>query len=626
MKKIMILSLVLTFTFCMFFMVLGQQNQTKFYLLNDLKVENNTVKILTSEPIKYNIFKISNPPRLVIELFNTEHALKQKELNVENNIIKRIRSGQFQNEPKIARVVIDLEKMVDYKATQKENQIILEIEPTETKTDIAQKPKQEESQEKETPAVSTGTQKTEQPKEEVKTEPVKQVAPAPAPKALPELTTPTKKETVSKKTKSEEKTSSKKTGIVLPKTPITLEYVDADIQDVLQVMAIRSGVNIIYGPDVTGTVTVSLKNVPFDQAFNTILALKGLTTLQVGDNILRVLTPAALTDERQKEITYTKIFPLNYASASTVQSQVTNVLSARELKGIITVDDRTNSLIVTASQEGLDAVEKLLKELDVKPQQVMIEAKVVDVNLSDLTELGVSWSYENIATKADGGTLTQDKTYTIGPIDVERKISETGVGRTEATGAKLVGPVPASGGIFSFGFITNREVFNAQLAALATQGKMKVLSNPKVTTINNKEAKILVGEKVPYKTTTIGQGGVSQESWQFLDAGIQLSVKPTISPDGWITMDVKPVVSVPLAAAGGQAPTVRTRETSVTVMVKDMDTLVIGGLISDSDMDSISKIPLLGDLPILGYLFKYKSKQKTRTELLVFITPKILKD
>jgi len=626
MKKIMILSLVLTFTFCMFFMVLGQQNQTKFYLLNDLKVENNTVKILTSEPIKYNIFKISNPPRLVIELFNTEHALKQKELNVENNIIKRIRSGQFQNEPKIARVVIDLEKMVDYKATQKENQIILEIEPTETKTDIAQKPKQEESQEKETPAVSTGTQKTEQPKEEVKTEPVKQVAPAPAPKALPELTTPTKKETVSKKTKSEEKTSSKKTGIVLPKTPITLEYVDADIQDVLQVMAIRSGVNIIYGPDVTGTVTVSLKNVPFDQAFNTILALKGLTTLQVGDNILRVLTPATLTDERQKEITYTKIFPLNYASASTVQSQVTNVLSARELKGIITVDDRTNSLIVTASQEGLDAVEKLLKELDVKPQQVMIEAKVVDVNLSDLTELGVSWSYENIATKADGGTLTQDKTYTIGPIDVERKISETGVGRTEATGAKLVGPVPASGGIFSFGFITNREVFNAQLAALATQGKMKVLSNPKVTTINNKEAKILVGEKVPYKTTTIGQGGVSQESWQFLDAGIQLSVKPTISPDGWITMDVKPVVSVPLAAAGGQAPTVRTRETSVTVMVKDMDTLVIGGLISDSDMDSISKIPLLGDLPILGYLFKYKSKQKTRTELLVFITPKILKD
>jgi len=607
-------------------MVLGQQNQTKFYLLNDLKVENNTVKILTSEPIKYNIFKISNPPRLVIELFNTEHALKQKELNVENNIIKRIRSGQFQNEPKIARVVIDLEKMVDYKATQKENQIILEIEPTETKTDIAQKPKQEESQEKETPAVSTGTQKTEQPKEEVKTEPVKQVAPAPAPKALPELTTPTKKETVSKKTKSEEKTSSKKTGIVLPKTPITLEYVDADIQDVLQVMAIRSGVNIIYGPDVTGTVTVSLKNVPFDQAFNTILALKGLTTLQVGDNILRVLTPAALTDERQKEITYTKIFPLNYAAASTVQSQVTNVLSARELKGIITVDDRTNSLIVTASQEGLDAVEKLLKELDVKPQQVMIEAKVVDVNLSDLTELGVSWSYENIATKADGGTLTQDKTYTIGPIDVERKISETGVGRTEATGAKLVGPVPASGGIFSFGFITNREVFNAQLAALATQGKMKVLSNPKVTTINNKEAKILVGEKVPYKTTTIGQGGVSQESWQFLDAGIQLSVKPTISPDGWITMDVKPVVSVPLAAAGGQAPTVRTRETSVTVMVKDMDTLVIGGLISDSDMDSISKIPLLGDLPILGYLFKYKSKQKTRTELLVFITPKILKD
>ncbi|MFN3966720.1 MAG: type II secretion system protein GspD, partial [Endomicrobiia bacterium] len=244
----------------------------------------------------------------------------------------------------------------------------------------------------------------------------------------------------------------------------------------------------------------------------------------------------------------------------------------------------------------------------------------------DLTELGVSWSHENITTKPDGITLSHDKTYPVGPIEIKRTLSETGVGRIEATGGKLVGPVPASGGIFSFGFITNREAFTAQLAALATEGKLKVLSNPKVTTINNKEAKILVGEKVPYKTTTIGQGGVSQESWEFLDAGIQLSVKPTISPDGWITMDVKPVVSVPLPVSPGQAPTVRTRETTVTVMVKDMDTLVIGGLISDSDMDSISKIPLLGDLPILGYLFKYKSKQKSRTELLVLITPKILQD
>jgi len=635
MKKIIILSLTLSFIFSMLFIISAQQNQTKFYLLNDLKVENKTVKITTSEPTKYNVFKISNPPRLVVELFNTEHALKQKELKIENNIIKRIRSGQFQNEPKVARVVIDLEKMVDYKATQKENQIILEIEPSETKTETVEKPKEEASQKKEeTPIISTETQKTEQPKkEEVKTETEKKVAAAPVsiPKTSPAPTTSTKKETTKKITKkenkeNEEKTSGKKSGIVLPKTPITLEYVDADIQDVLQVMSIRSGVNIIYGPDVTGTVTISLKDVPFDQAFNTILALKGLTTLPVGDNILRVLTPEALKDERQKEITYTRIFPLNYASASTVQSQVTNVLNARDLKGTINVDDRTNSLIVTASQEGIDAVEKLLKELDVKPQQVMIEAKVVDVNLSDLTELGVSWSHENLTTKTDGGTLSHDKTYTVGPVELERNLSETGVGRVEATGAKLVGPVPTSGGIFSFGFITNREVFNAQLAALATQGKMKVLSNPKVTTINNKEAKILVGEKVPYKTTTIGQGGVSQESWQFLDAGIQLSVKPTISPDGWITMDVKPVVSVPLAAAGGQAPTVRTRETSVTVMVKDMDTLVIGGLISDNDMESISKIPLLGDLPILGYLFKYKSKQKTRTELLVFITPKILKD
>ncbi|MFN3966619.1 MAG: AMIN domain-containing protein [Endomicrobiia bacterium] len=342
MKKIIILFSALSFTFLVLFTLSAQQNQTKFYLLNDLKIENKTVKITTSEPTKYNVFKISNPPRLVIEIFNTEHALKQKEIKIENDIIKRVRSGQFQNEPKIARVVIDLVKMVDYKATQENNQIILELEPSETKTVSITETKQEPE---EKILISTPTQKIET-SETKEDETAKPLSPTTVSVSQPQITS--KKETTVKtiKKETEKKSSSKKTGVVLPKTPITIEYVDADIQDVLQVMAIRSGVNIIYGPDVTGTVTISLKNVPFDQAFNTILSLKGLTTLPVGDNILRVLTPEALKEERRKEITYTKIFPLNYASASTVQSQVTNVLNARELKGIINVDDRTNSLIV----------------------------------------------------------------------------------------------------------------------------------------------------------------------------------------------------------------------------------------------------------------------------------------
>jgi general secretion pathway protein D len=170
-------------------------------------------------------------------------------------------------------------------------------------------------------------------------------------------------------------------------------------------------------------------------------------------------------------------------------------------------------------------------------------------------------------------------------------------------------------------------MFNMTLGALITDGKAKVLSAPKVTTINNEEAKLLAGEKMPFKTTTIGPGGVSQEAWSYVDVGVKLTVKPTITKGGSVRLKVHPEVSVPSAiAAEGAPPPVRTREIEVTVMVEDADTLVIGGLIGENDIETISKVPLLGDLPILGYFFKYKEKTKARSELLVFITPKILKE
>ncbi|MBU2614749.1 MAG: AMIN domain-containing protein, partial [Elusimicrobia bacterium] len=527
-------------------LLFAQAVKQDFSLLSGLKVDHNTIKIITSNAVKYNVFKISNPPRLVAELFNTEHDLKQKEISVNNGIIKRIRSGQFQNEPaKITRIVIDLIKMVDYEAVQTDNQINIALltDKKSAKTETAQTPQTEEktvevAQKTETPAI---VEQTEVKKNE-ETAKVEKPKKSEKPKVVI-----AKKQTVAKKTTSASGTN--RNSVTLPKTPVTLEYQEADIKDVLQVMSIRSGINIIYGPDVSGTVSVSLRNVPFDQAFRTVLALKSLTTMDVSDNIIRVITPSALKAEREKEITFTKVFRMNYAEAGVIQSQISAVLAAREIKGTITTDQRTNSLIVTATLEGIDMAEKLFKELDVKPQQVSIEAKIVDVTINDISDLGVNWSIQNIEATGNGAVSMPGASQNAASVSPAQP-AIAAAAKIQATELKTSIPVPV-GGNFNFGYVTANQALNLKLGALITSGKAKILSNPKVTTINNKEASISSGEKVPYKSTIVSNG-VSQESWQFLDAGITLTVTPTISPDGWITLKVLPGVSVPQLSPAGQ--------------------------------------------------------------------------
>ncbi len=402
----------------------------------------------------------------------------------------------------------------------------------------------------------------------------------------------------------------------LPQESISLHFQDTDIREILRLFVAKSGINIIYGDDIKGTLTIHLDNVPFDQALNTVLSLKGLVYLTVGPNILRVITPEILAAERAKAVTYTKIYPLNYAKAEEVKPQLDAIRSAEGRKGIISVDSRMNSLIITDTREGLEAVEKLIKELDKKPQQVMIEAQLIDVKLTELDELGVNWLY-----KERDSAATQKTAY---PAGVDESQEKYVTGDSLKAEAKIT--VPDSGLIFNFGRVTDRIRLNAKLAASVAEGKTRVLANPRVATINNKEAKILIGDKIPFKTTTLAASGVSQESWQFLDAGVKLTVTPTITQDQTIILKVKPEVSVPTGGGAGVPPQVGTREAEVTVMVKNEETLVIGGLIREEDYRNLEKIPYLGDLPILGNLFRYRKDTKQRTELLVFLTPRIIED
>lgn len=561
MKKFVINLLLLSlFSVCIY-------SQTNINSLTDVEVYESSVVVRCEQVPSFTKFFLDTPPRVVIDIANCDLKFDKETVQVGSNYIQKVRLNQFKKQPKkVVRVVADLTKKFDYEVTTDNNLLIISL--TE--------PKPAESE------------------------------------------TVTKKEEVSKETKTS-----------LPKVPVTIECVDAEIQDVLQMLAVKSGVNIIYGPDVTGKVTISLKNVPFDKAFENILRISKLVYVPVGDNIIRVGTPEVIEQERRLQVVYTKIFPLNYAVADDVKSHLDRILQAEgRTKGMITVDKRTNSLIVTESEEGLKYIEEWIKKLDTKPYQVSIEAQVIDISIDDLTELGVQWGVRSVE-KTDGTQVEYKLSGVEGAGVTVKEVESTA---KEIQSAVVSLPTSIDNPVFLFGKFTDALAISARLAMLVTQGKAKVLSNPRVTTLNNKTATIIAGEKIPYKsavtqTTTgggVGVGQTVQETWDYITAGIQLTVTPTVSPDGWITLTVKPQVDIPQIAAPGVPPTVKSRQTEVTVMVRNNEPLVIGGLISDSDIEAIKKLPLLGDLPILGYLFKYKTTQKRRTELIILITPRIV--
>jgi type IV pilus assembly protein PilQ len=416
--------------------------------------------------------------------------------------------------------------------------------------------------------------------------------------------------------------------VKLPTMPVSIDFQDADIRDVLRVLAMRSGINVIYGPDVEGTITIKLDNVPFNKAFETILALRGLVSQEQSSNILRVATPQKISDERAQAVTFTKIFPLNYAKAEEVKVNLDSVRQAEGRKGNITVDSRTNSLIVTDTPEGLTDCEKIISDLDKKPQQVCIEARIVEMVISNTDDLGIQWQYAKETAGNPTTTVGMTNTAVAGTVTNginaanQSPVSAVGGGTGVTLGATAVN---GAIGAFSFGVFKDGEfALSATLNALAQRGLSKILSAPKVTTINNQQARILVGQKIPYTTTTVTAVGTTQQT-QFLDVGVKMTVIPTINADKRITLYVKPEVSL-YVRADAAGPVIGSREAETTVLVNNGDTVVIGGLITDQDIKNATSVPLLGDIPIIGHLFRRDFKSKDRTELLVFITPRILEN
>ena len=415
---------------------------------------------------------------------------------------------------------------------------------------------------------------------------------------------------------------------------ISLDFKDADLANVFRIIAEVSNLNIITTDEVKGRVSVRLINVPWDQALDIVLKSKALGATQEG-NILRIAPLSALRAEDKARLDAKKeveklqatlegvieTIPVNYSKASDLKDKITDLLSEG---GKVTIDDRTNTIIIRDLRKNVEDVKALVATLDTAIPQVLIEARIVEVDTSFTREIGVQWggSYKNDANTSVGITGIQDAS---GAFIPGQSLTNTTPFTTTPPPVNYAVNLPATvglgaGGGLSFGILRDNLRLDLSLSALEASGKGKVVSSPKVVTIDNKEAMIEQGTQIPYSTVS-----ASGTNTQFVDATLSLKVTPHITPEGSIIMKLEAKNdSQGQTGANGQ-PAINKKKATTEVLVRDGETAVIGGILQVTRKKDQSAVPWFSKIPILGYLFKYDATQAQNQELLIFITPKILK-
>jgi len=567
--------------------------------LTNVKVQKlsetkSNIIISTTGPVKYHCFKITNPPRLVVEMTNTVHNWKQMELEVGGLLLKRIRSGQYQNEPvKIARVVLDLARPVDYESVATEEQIILTIFGKEEIEKVEEVPKVAKVEREKRPKITK-----EEITKKVEIEP--NIQDEEHKRLVEKIRREETERGLAKLPVEERKRRAVAIGEVIgpiSQDPVSLDFVDADISEVTRFFALKTEMNFVLAEGVEGKVNIHLRNVPFDEALKAVLEQKGLIAIQYSENVIKIL-------DKAKMPTYRKTFLLKNTNASEVKNTIDKSLTEEEKKyTVVGLADVTNALIVTSTAEGIEKLSRLIEELDVKRPQIRIAAKIMEVDISKGVDLGIDW--------------TVTKTF----------IGGGGFGDTTVTGniENMASP-------FSFGTPATLNIatiisgadLDLTLRALAKKTRTRTLSNPTLVVENNRPAHIHVGDTIPYKMTVMTAGGATETLGQ-LEVGTTLDVTPAVSPMGKeISLDVNVAVKdfVGYTDAG---PQTTDREAATKVTVSEGQTVVVGGLISETEKGTAMQVPVLGDIPILGYLFKKKETQKRSLELLIFLTPHVMR-
>lgn len=419
---------------------------------------------------------------------------------------------------------------------------------------------------------------------------------------------------------------------------IDLDLKDADIHNVLRLVADVGRVNIVTGDNVDGTITIRMRNVPWDQALETILQAKGLGMVRQG-NMIRVAPLSELNKERELAIARakselqlapleTRLIPVSYADASDMMERAKDMLSPR---GTLAVDERTNVLIARDVAGNLNQVEELIRSLDTQTPQVLIEARIVEATSRYLRDAGIQWGGDLSASAATGNPTGLAFPSAIG-------IAGGATDNTAPTGGlapfgtasnpnfavnlpAVVGTGQGGAVGLTLGSINNTVNLAVRLSAAESSGMLRIVSSPRILTLNNREARISQGTLIPFSQIT-AQGVQTT----FQEAKLQLLVKPHVASDGSVALHVKINRDEPdfnQTSARGD-PTILKREAETDLLLQDGHTAVIGGIFTRNTGRNLDQVPILGDIPVLGILFQRRRASDTRSELVIFLTPRIV--
>jgi len=571
-RKIFLIFVFLFFCSSLTYNVYSESEQAKGSEITAVEVRDNDgtteIKIISDAPFTYTVNKVSDPYQVLVELHNIGLGEFRDKITFDREGVSEITPLLDESTENISKLQIAFTTPVDVEPTYKDNTLTLSFMNPEKET-----------------VVSSTAEAYEVPQE-----------------MQPEIMKPFE---------SNEYVGEK----------INIDFQDAELLHVFRLIADISGYNFVVSPDVKGKFSMKLIDVPWDQALDVILRNYGLSKTMEG-NIIRI-APTSVIAKEEEEIALakesqeksgdliTKVYAVNYANVDDIKKSIetAKILTKR---GFISADPRTSSVIIKDVEKMHAEYQHLITSLDVPTPQVSIDARIVEVNTSYSKELGIQW-----------GTLV-------------KPTPQTQIGGTTLTGKNgffsgnpLLVNLPAtvnqgSGGSIGIGYISAGvlRALDIQLSALEAAGKGKIISNPRVMTMDHQKAKILQGKKIPYET--ISQNGTQT---QFVDAAIELTVTPHITPEGTILMNIetkKNEADFSQTSING-VPTININEVTTQVLIEDGDTLALAGIYKTTSSRDKSGVPGLSSILGLGWLFKTEKDVDDSTELMVFITPRIVK-
>ena len=560
--------------------------------------QSSIISIESTQPVQYTAFKLLNPLRLILDFPKMDKGNLTSRIQVDTGIVNSIRPIHFEVAG-VLRLEIVLNQSADYEINKPEkNKLIVRLRSS------GQVSGQEMAQ------MSPS---------------MKETAPSSNKKEFYKKSLRGAASLMEEAEEAEEVALNEDTCFPMlfgEKEKISLDFQNADVRNLFRIFAEISGFNVILSPEVGGSVNIRMIDVPWNQAMEIILTNSALGRECFGGNIVRVATKVTLAaedtarlsektravserlNERDSEDLVTEVVRVNHADITELSTSLTALKSARK-DALITIDTRTNTLILNDLRHHVDDMLETIKILDIPTPQVLIEAKIVEISKSFSQELGISWGLVN----PDPGfpTVTGNSTFDTQFLVDLRPTVDIAAGNVAGFDSLIQGFLPGV-------------ALNVKLEALEESGKGRVISSPRVTTADNKEARILSGRQIPYQVNS-----VEGNSIQFVDAELSLTVIPHVTADNSIYM----IIDATKNAADftekiDNVPTITTKEMHTEVLVGNGDTTVLAGIYESISTENKKAVPWFSKLPLVGFLFRAFDDKDTINELLVFITPTIV--